>query len=196
VLARWRSPEVLHVALLVGIVVAGEWDVIAGPNVLSMDTATAFYPWFAFLGEQLRSGAAPAWNPNQFAGTPFAADPESGWMYLPAMLMFSLFPLSSAAKGFILLQALLAALSTYALARTLGASAVAATFAGATYALSGFLFSHACSIKYSMCAYSTHCADRRAAVRFDLGKPGRELHAAGKPEPGVDPREMVVDRTR
>jgi Bacterial membrane protein YfhO len=153
VLTHGRHADLLHVALLVGIVLASDWDVVAGSNILAMDTATAFYPWFAFLGKSLRSGTVPAWNPHQFAGTPFAADPESGWMYLPAMLMFSLFSLSIAAKGFMVLQALLAALFTYGLARTLRATPIAATFAGATYALSGFLFGHGlCCFAYASVA--------------------------------------------
>jgi hypothetical protein len=153
VLKRWADSDAVQVTLLAGMVLVGEWDVIAGPNILSADTATAFYPWFAFLGDSLRSGRVPAWNPHQFSGTPFAADPESGWMYLPAMLMFGLFSLPIAAKGFIVLQALLAALFTYTLARTLGALAVAATFAGATYALSGFLFGHGlCCFAYASVA--------------------------------------------
>jgi Bacterial membrane protein YfhO len=150
VLARWRSSGVASVGVLVCGVIVGEWDVIVGPNILGMDTATAFYPWFAFLGESLRGGTVPAWNPYQFAGAPYAADPESGWMYLPAMATFTLFALPQAAKSFIVLQALLSALFTYALARTLGAIPVAAAFAGVTYALSGFLFGHGlCCFAYA-----------------------------------------------
>src|SRR4030088_1573777 len=84
-----------------------------------MDTATAFYPWYTYLGENLRSGHVPMWNPHQFAGTPFAADPESRWTYPPAMLFFTLLPLVQAATGFLLFHGLLAGLATYAFARSL-----------------------------------------------------------------------------
>jgi hypothetical protein len=145
-----RAPDVVALAMLVSIAMAGEWDVIAGSTILGMDAATAFYPWYAFLGESLRVGTLPAWNPHQFAGTPFAADPESGWMYLPAMVLFSLFTLPVAAKSFVVLHVLLAALFAYALARSLGSSPVAATLAGATYALSGFLYGHGlCCFAYA-----------------------------------------------
>jgi hypothetical protein len=93
-----RAPDVVAIGMLVSIALAGEWDVITGSTILGMDAATAFYPWYAFLGESLRAGTLPAWNPHQFAGTPFAADPESGWIYLPAMVLFSLFTLPVAAR--------------------------------------------------------------------------------------------------
>ena len=50
-----------------------EWDRLTGPTWLGMDTATAFAPWYTFLGQQLRAGHIPVWNPNQFSGAPFAA---------------------------------------------------------------------------------------------------------------------------
>ncbi|MCA1644989.1 MAG: hypothetical protein LC797_05785 [Chloroflexi bacterium] len=107
-----------------------------------MDTATAFYPWYTFLGEQLRSGHIPTWNPHQFAGTPFAADPESGWMYLPAMAAFTVLPLEAAARGYLLFHAALAGLSLYVLARTLGSAIAASAVAAIAYARSGFFEGH------------------------------------------------------
>src|SRR5207248_7644382 len=94
------------------------WDVLFGQMLIGMDSATAFYPWYAFLGEQLRNGHIPVWNPHTFAGAPFAADPESGWMYLPAMLAFTLLPIETAARSFIVLQAVLAVLSMFEFAGT------------------------------------------------------------------------------
>ena len=32
----------------------------------------------------------------QFGGAPFAADPQSGWTYLPAMVLFTALPVSAA----------------------------------------------------------------------------------------------------
>src|SRR5207244_6807465 len=116
-------------------------------------TATAFYPWYAYLGESLRSGHIPMWNPHQFAGTPFAADPESGWTYLPAMLLFSLLPLTQAANAFLLLHVLLAGLATYVLARSLGIQPVGALASAIAYSYSGFFFGHnLCCFAYSSVA--------------------------------------------
>ena len=52
----------------------------------------AFYlPWYSLLGQQLREFNIPGWNPHLFSGTLFAADPQSGWTYLPTMLSFPFF---------------------------------------------------------------------------------------------------------
>src|SRR5438132_5371608 len=95
------------------------WELLRQGTVIGMDTATAFYPWYAYLGENLRNGHIPMWNPHQFAGTPFAADPESGWAYLPAMLLFTVFPMPQAAHAFLPVHVLIASLATYVLARSL-----------------------------------------------------------------------------
>jgi hypothetical protein len=120
---------------------------------MGMDTATGFYPWYAYLGEQLRSGHIPMWNPYQFAGTPFAADPESGWAYLPAMLLFTGLPLTWAADAYMAFHVLLAGLATYALARSLKIASIGALVSAIAYSFSGFFFGHnVCCFAYSTVA--------------------------------------------
>ena len=114
-----RHGDVVVVFVLFVLTVVAAWDFLRGEIVVGPDAAIQFYPWYSFLGESLRSGDIPAWNPHQFSGTPFAADPLSGWTYLPAMLLFTLLPLVTAAKSYLLLHLLLAALFSYALARSL-----------------------------------------------------------------------------
>jgi len=90
------------------------------------DLYTFFVPWYSHLGERLSAFDVPGWNPHVFGGTPFAGDPESGWMYLPAMLSFALFPVLTGFKVMVGIQLTVAALSTYAYARVLGMGPVAA----------------------------------------------------------------------
>lgn len=105
-----------------------------------MDAVTFFYPWFSALGESLRSGHIPGWNPNQFSGTPFAADPQSGWMYLPAMVFFTLMPLVPAAAAYMVFHLLLAGVTTYALGRVLGMRVLGALVAAVAYEYSGLMY--------------------------------------------------------
>ena len=42
------------------------------------DNLTAYLPWWSYLGERLSAGQIPGWNPHQFSGIPFLADPQSG----------------------------------------------------------------------------------------------------------------------
>jgi hypothetical protein len=135
------------------LVIAAEWQLLKDGTVIGMDTATGFYPWYAHLGEQLRGGHIPMWNPFQFAGTPFAGDPESGWAYLPAMVLFTILPLTAAADSFLTFHVLLAGLSTYALARSLGVPSIGALVSAIAYSFSGFFFGHnICCFAYSTVA--------------------------------------------
>src|SRR5215472_15888683 len=54
------------------------------------DDLALYMPNWCFLGKQLASGHIPAWNPHVMGGVPAAADPLSGWMYLPVMALFTL----------------------------------------------------------------------------------------------------------
>jgi hypothetical protein len=142
------AKDVVALLALVALSLATEWDRLTGPTWIGMDTATAFFPWYTFLGEQLRGGHIPVWNPHQFSGAPFAADPESGWMYVPAMLAFTLLPLDAAIRAHLLFQVLLAGVSTYALARALGSNALGGLLAATVYAHSGFFEGH------NVCCYA------------------------------------------
>jgi hypothetical protein len=108
-------------------------------TVLGMDAAVQFYPLYSYLGERLRAGELPAWNPAQFSGMPFAADPQSGWLYLPAMLWFAALPLAGAIAALVGTHLLLAGLGAYALARALGMGAAGALVAALAYELNGWL---------------------------------------------------------
>ncbi|MEA2586008.1 MAG: hypothetical protein QOF33_4093 [Thermomicrobiales bacterium] len=110
---------------------------IYGGTIVGQDSATQFYPWYSYLGERLRSFQIPEWSPAQFAGGPFAADPQSGWTYLPAMLLFTILPLTLAANAYLVGHLALAGFATYALARTLGIRPLGALVAAVAYELSG-----------------------------------------------------------
>ncbi|MDP9485068.1 MAG: YfhO family protein [Actinomycetota bacterium] len=126
--------------LLVVFSLVAVWDLVSGGVVVSKDPITQYYPWYSYLGERLRSGDIPAWNPHQFAGAPFAADPLSGWTYLPAMILFTILPLSAAAATYVFTHLFLAGLFTYALARTLRVNVAGALLAAVAYAFNSFMY--------------------------------------------------------
>ena len=94
-----RHADFAAVIGLFALTVIGEWDLFRKDITLGMDAAAMFYPFYYSLGESLWSGSIPAWNPYQFSGTPFAADPSTGWSYLPAMVLFTLLPLVGRPKA-------------------------------------------------------------------------------------------------
>jgi hypothetical protein len=144
-----RRADVAVVFLLVVLTVLTDGDLFRVETILGSDAATQYYPFYHFLGESLRAGEIPAWNPYQFSGAPFAADPLSGWSYLPAMLLFASLPLVAAIKGMMLSHLLLAGLFTYALARTLGIGVPGALLAAIAYEYSGlFYVQNTCCLQY------------------------------------------------
>jgi hypothetical protein len=135
-----RYADLAAVTLILALTLFSVRNLILGSTILGMDAATQFYPWYSYLGESLRSGRIPAWDPHQFSGVPFAGDPLSGWTYLPAMLLFTLLPLAVAAKTYILLHLLLAGLYAYALARVLGMNVAGALLAGVAYEYASYFY--------------------------------------------------------
>jgi len=150
---RWRRWLPLTVVVLSAVLMTLPL-VWAGVR-LGQDSATQFYPWYHNLGERLRAGGVPEWNPHQFSGAPLAADPQSGWTYLPAMLAFTLLPFGAAVVAQIFGHLLLANLGMWLLARRLGLGQVAALVAGLSFAGSGVLYGRIPSgpASYEVCAW-------------------------------------------
>jgi Bacterial membrane protein YfhO len=136
--------------LLLVFTLLAAWDLVAGGIVVGKDTVTQYYPWYTYLGESLRSGEIPGWNPYQFSGVPFAADPLSGWTYLPAMVLFTILPVSAAAAAYMFVHLLLAGLFTYTLARVLHINLAGALLAAVAYEFNGFMYwRNACCSPYA-----------------------------------------------
>lgn len=119
-------------ALIVGCVLISLRDFIGGALLATQhpDLAAMWIPTFGYLGNALSHLHVPDWNPYAFAGMPFAADPQSGWTYVPAMALFSLFSPSTALNCLILLNPILTGLGAYAFLRSEGYGRPAATVAG------------------------------------------------------------------
>jgi hypothetical protein len=142
--------DVLALAALAALTVLAQPHLLAVDTLVSLDSASQYLPWYAFLGQSLRADHIPGWNPATFSGTPFAANPLSGWTYLPAMVLFTFLPLTLAAKAYLAFHPLLAAWSSFALARALGLTRLGAFVAALAYANSGFLqMQNACCFPFA-----------------------------------------------
>jgi len=93
-------------------------------------------PMRCYGSAMIRHGVIPGWNPHVFAGTPFAADPQSGWMYLEHMLVFAVLPCGAAIRWLIVLNPMVAGLGLYGFLRSERVSRTAATLGGTGLALS------------------------------------------------------------
>lgn len=145
-----RAPAALAAAagpllVVAAVLVALRHFVFAGRvSVQHVDVLAFWLPTHCFLGTSLAAGHIPVWNPHALAGTPFAADPQSGWMYLPAMVLYAALPCGTALGLFVAFHPALAGLGTYWFLRgedasrpaaTLGALALALGMAGSRLAL-------------------------------------------------------------
>ena len=147
------SPALFVLPTSLALAVLAVW---AGPSlgggVPRVDNYAFFIPMYSFLGERLRVFDVPGWNPYVLSGAPFAGDPQSGWMYLPAMLFFTLWPAVSAYTGYAIFHLVLAGTSTFAFCRILGMGTAGAAVAGLAYQFSPFVEGVTC------CSIRTHIA--------------------------------------
>lgn len=89
----WR--DVVAVGAL-GLAVLGFfWRVVSGQAFMPADggdLASFLYPTYRFAAETLHAHHLPLWNPHLYGGTPFAADPQSGFLYPVNLLLFLVLP--------------------------------------------------------------------------------------------------------
>jgi hypothetical protein len=104
-------------------------------NDQSTDILAFWYPSYCMMGKGLAAGHILSWNPSVMGGIPFAADPQTGWTYLPVMLLFGLLPCDLAMRLYTVLLPILAGLGLYWFLRTEGLSRPAAGAAGLVVAL-------------------------------------------------------------
>ncbi|HKG25615.1 MAG TPA: hypothetical protein VKB09_08190, partial [Thermomicrobiales bacterium] len=139
-IASFRSSDARALAALSILTTLVAWNRFRYDSWLArFDILTFYLPWYAYLGQRLRAFDVPGWNPHLFSGTPFAADPQSGWMYLPAMLTFPFLGALTAYKAMVALQLVVAGVSTYAFARVLGLGATAALVSAVVFLFGPFL---------------------------------------------------------
>ncbi|MEP7033737.1 MAG: YfhO family protein [Actinomycetota bacterium] len=100
------------------------------PDILSF-----WLPRSCLMARALSSAHVPLWNPFEMLGTPFAADPQSGWLSAPQMLFSWLFGCGGGLRAFIVAQPLLAGLGLWWFLRREGLSRSAATAGGLSLAM-------------------------------------------------------------
>jgi hypothetical protein len=100
------------------------------PDILSF-----WLPRSCLMGRALSSGHVPLWNPFEMAGTPFAADPQSGWLYVPSMLTSWLFGCGNGLRAFIVLNPIVAGLGMWWFLRRERLGRIPATAGGLSLAL-------------------------------------------------------------
>ncbi|HEX5937994.1 MAG TPA: hypothetical protein VFZ75_09950 [Actinomycetota bacterium] len=124
-------------ALIIGSVLVALRGIAFLPNLTDQhpDILSFWLPRSCLLGEALTDGSVPTWNPHELVGTPFAADPQSGWLYAPTMALSWLFGCGGGLRALVVLNPILTGLGLLWFLRKEGLGRVAATAGGLAIAL-------------------------------------------------------------
>ena len=110
------------------------------------DFSDQFYPFARYVGDELRAGRLPLWNPYVFGGHPFQADPQTAVFYPPSSLLALLLGAGGlpyrALELELPLHFALAAVGAFLLARRLTGDDLAGLIAGIAFGFGGFLTSY------------------------------------------------------
>jgi hypothetical protein len=131
--------------LLILVVAAFELPLIMAPGGTILDFADFtkyFVPVHEFCRQSLSEGRWPLWNPYFYAGTPFAANPQTMVFYPPSWL-YLLMPVLDAHRWLIVAHALLAAATMRLYLRRLGLSNAASLAGALPFALGGYYSTNA-----------------------------------------------------
>ena len=135
--SRRTTAATIAALLAISIVIALRWP-LAG-DVVPWDSKNQFYAMFRFLGDALRHGTVPLWNPFQYAGYPAVADPQS-LVSTPTMLLFALVAPDASMQVFdamVFSHLVLGGLGMLGLARRWGWHPLAALLAALVFAFGG-----------------------------------------------------------
>ncbi len=132
----WLAPSAIAAAVLAPLL--RSWA--SGLTLVCRDSAQIYAPVRGLVGEALRRGRLPLWNPYVATGMPLFAETVHGVLHPVSIAAALLFP-SDRLDPLIAGYVAAAGVGAFAMARGLGASRAAAAAAGFAYGLSGFTLS-------------------------------------------------------
>ena len=117
------------------------YDLLGGRYIFTeRDLGAYFIPPRFFWVESIKNGEFPLWDPYQFSGHPFFANPQHAVLY-PLNSLFFLLPFDVAFNVIIILHFFLGGLFTYLLLKDLKVSPTGSLLSGLIFMLSGYLLS-------------------------------------------------------
>jgi hypothetical protein len=139
---KWvRSGDLLAALTLFFSSILFFYDLLKGRCLLTeRDLGPYFIPPRFFWVESVKNGEFPLWNPYQFSGHPFFANPQHAILY-PLNGLFFLLPFDVAFNAIIILHFFLGGLLTYLFLRDLKVGPTGSLISGLIFMLSGYLLS-------------------------------------------------------
>lgn len=136
----WPITDTVFAVLLVTLIwaIAGiRW--VAPDLVVPWDSKLQFYAFWRFLADAWQAGDWPTWNPYQYAGLPFVADPQS-LFFDPVFHVAAWAGLKPSLRTFdtlVYLHVLIGGLGMVGLVRLMGGHALGAILAAVVFMLGG-----------------------------------------------------------
>lgn len=93
--ATGYAADLLAGGVLLWLTIGFFWRTISGDVYQPADggdLVSFLFPTYRFAAAQLHQGILPLWNPTLYAGAPFISDIQAGFLYLPNLLLFWLWP--------------------------------------------------------------------------------------------------------
>lgn len=112
----------------------GQW------SFYKSDVTYYYEPFTRFIIDSFKEGRLPLWNPYLYCGMSQVSVPSPGPFYLP-ILFFAFGNFSQGLALFLIFHQLIAGLGAFLLVISLGWGVFAATLAGLSFALCGYMFS-------------------------------------------------------
>jgi hypothetical protein len=117
------------------------YDLLKGRYLLTeRDLGPYFIPPRFFWVESIKNGYFPLWDPYQFTGHPFFANPQHAILY-PLNSLFFILPFDLAFNAIVILHFFLGGLFTFLFLRDLEVSPTGSLISGLIFMLSGYLLS-------------------------------------------------------
>ena len=142
----FRLPPYAYPAFIFLFVLFFFREILSRKYFLWEDMIEYLYPLRFYLVKALHSGHLPFWSPYIFSGMPFLSEPQAAVFYPFNLLLVPFSPGGHLSFYLLELQIvlhfLIAAFSAYYLMRRWGASQLASSASGITYAFSSFLVLH------------------------------------------------------
>ena len=140
-------------ALLVLFPVVGYWQVSFMVFTMKWDAMDQFFQHQSFICNCISTGHLPLWNPFQYFGSPFYADPQGGYWYPVSWLLGAIMPCDARIiNASFILHVIIGGLGMYGLLRVLGISSFVALCFALAYECNGVFVGNAQHIPYVVSA--------------------------------------------
>lgn len=91
----FHSRDLLAGGLLFGLTIGFFWRTASGDVYQPADggdLVSFLFPTYRFAAAQLQQATLPLWNPTLYGGAPFIGDIQAGFLYIPNLILFYLWP--------------------------------------------------------------------------------------------------------